>query len=104
MDPNVTTEDPPTTGEQLKAGSPKPQPLAIDPPPFPDPKTSPADFLTYLRSLAIEDLVAAFQHLQAPPVRVISTNLFDEDVISAWTDRMDVLVVSSSLNIITKNY
>ena len=92
MDTNGTTHS--TTGEDIKHPSPELKPLDNSSPPFPDPKTSPTEFLVHLRSLAVGDLVTAFEHLQASPVCVVSTQLYDESAISAWTNRMDVLIVS----------
>jgi len=92
MDTNGTTDL--MTREDIKHPSPELKPLDKSFPPFPDPKTSPKEFLVRLRSIAIDDLVTAFEHLKASPVRVVSTQLYDESAVGAWTDRMDMLIVS----------
>lgn len=83
----------PTNDDSTKPPG-SPQPGVDASPTFPDPKTSPTAFLGYLRSLATKDLVSPWEHLQAAPARSGPDNRYVQDEISAWTDHMDVLLVS----------
>ena len=79
--------------------NPKDEHQLTPPPPnpgevVPDLHTSPGVFLDYLKALGLEELTTAWQHLQKPLVRIASTQLYDEAIIGAWTDRMDSMVVS----------
>jgi hypothetical protein len=86
---------------ELKAPSPPPVDLGtLVVPMFPDPTTSPAAFLDHLKFLGVSDLVTAWEHLTRPPVRLTSTNRYDEDSICSWTDRMDILVVSNVIHLL----
>lgn len=64
--------------------------------PFPDPTASPKEFYDYLKSLSISDLVTPWEHLLHRPIRIPSTNRYEESIVSTWTDRMDILVVCIS--------
>ena len=100
MATNGTSEKPSSNaGEELKATSPA-EPGAAEtpvPPPVPDLNTSPAEFLTYLKSVGLDELTSAWEHLQKPPVRLASSNRYQESAITAWSDTMDILVVSTDL-------
>ena len=99
MQPNDTADMASTAnGEQPQLASQPPngaEDTSISPS-VPDPVTSPGAFLDYLKAFSIEDLSLAWEHLQDPPVQIASTGLYQESAISAWTDCMDILVVSHS--------
>ena len=61
---------------------------------FPDPITSPAEFLQHLRSLPMADLGTAWQHYLLRPICVASTNQYVESMVDSWLDQMDTLTVS----------
>lgn len=61
---------------------------------FPDPDTSPDEFLAFLNGLIVKDLALAWEHLGRRPGRIQPSNLFDEECVQAWTDRMDIFIVS----------
>ena len=65
---------------------------------FPDPFASPKEFLEYLRSLSIPDLVASWEHLQRCPVCLASTNRYVRTAVTDWSDRIDRLVISHSIS------
>ncbi len=67
---------------------------------FPDPDTSPEEFLAFLKALTIKDLALSWEHLKRRPGRVSPSNLFDEECVDSWTDKIDIYMVSTRFFII----
>lgn len=89
MASNGTTDKTPVTpvkGVNLSTPAPVDSPI-------PDSTAPPAAFLAYVKTLELHDLIAACEHLLAPPVRLPTINRYDVDAVEAWIDRMHVLVV-----------
>jgi hypothetical protein len=61
---------------------------------FPDPISTPTEFTTYLLSLANPDLVGTWEHLRQRPMPIPGTNRLEDGVVSDWSNRMDLMVVS----------
>lgn len=90
--PNGHSDDGPSSNPPPAADN------AAAAPSFPDPISSPLDFLHHLRSLPIGDLSMAWQHCLSRPVRVASSERYAESEVNAWMDRMDTLTVSFQLH------
>jgi len=93
MASNGTTDQAPVT--PLQGVNPStPAPVDTTSVPIPDSTASPATFLAYVKGLGLHELIAACEHLLAPPVRLPPINRYDVEASEAWIDKMHVLNVS----------
>jgi hypothetical protein len=90
----TTPEVPAPTADDLQFGQFDDIPDA--PLVFPNPDASPGEFMVFLRSLSDRDLASAWEHLNRRPGRSPNSNLYDEECVQDWTDKMDTYIVSSS--------
>ena len=63
-------------------------------PVFLDPIASPQEFLEYLRSLSIPELLTSWDLLQSRPIREAATNRYVGASVTDWADKMYTNIVS----------
>jgi hypothetical protein len=66
----------------------------VNTPVFPDPIASPQEFLEYLRSLSIPELLTSWDLLQSRPICDAATNRYVGASVTNWSDKMDTTIVS----------
>jgi hypothetical protein len=64
---------------------------------YPDPKTSPIEFLEHLKTLNLDSAIGAFRHNQIQPPPLPNGQL-NEAKVHEWCDRMDSLLVRHSIS------